>query len=152
MLTVDEIRKEMKATGLLPAPRKLLRKEKGGEIAMATEWTDMRLKKPARIGVQFMGDLFHEDVPDEFIMRVFDSIEMRKKFQETLARKREEKESSPTDKLAQKERKRAADRDYHRKKRAEKKPKSGNSKSETRLVLAKTFPCPNCGAQLMIHE
>jgi hypothetical protein len=122
-------------------------------VLIHTEITaPMRLKKPARIGVQFMGDLFHEDVPDEFIMRVFDSIEMRKKFQETLARKREEKESSPTDKLAQKERKRAADRDYHRKKRAEKKPKSGNSKSETRLVLAKTFPCPNCGAQLMIHE
>jgi protein gp37 len=26
-----------------------------------------RLRKPAVIGVQFMGDLFHKDVPDEFI-------------------------------------------------------------------------------------
>ena len=31
----------------------------------------LRRKKPARIGVQFMGDLFHEDVPFEYIDRVF---------------------------------------------------------------------------------
>lgn len=31
----------------------------------------LRLRKPARIGVQFMGDLFHEDVPDEFIESIF---------------------------------------------------------------------------------
>jgi protein gp37 len=44
-------------------------------VLIHTEITaPMRLKKPARIGVQFMGDLFHEDVPDEFIMRVFDSM------------------------------------------------------------------------------
>jgi protein gp37 len=30
----------------------------------------LRLRKPARIGVQFMGDLFHPDVPDEMIERV----------------------------------------------------------------------------------
>lgn len=30
----------------------------------------LRLKQPARIGVQFMGDLFHENVPDEFIAKV----------------------------------------------------------------------------------
>ncbi len=31
----------------------------------------LNVKKPARIGVSFMGDLFHEDVPFEFIDRVF---------------------------------------------------------------------------------
>jgi protein gp37 len=31
----------------------------------------LRRKKPARIGVQFMGDLFHKDVPFEFIDKVF---------------------------------------------------------------------------------
>lgn len=30
----------------------------------------LRTRKPAVIGVQFMGDLFHEDVPDEFILKV----------------------------------------------------------------------------------
>jgi protein gp37 len=30
----------------------------------------LRRKKPARIGVQFMGDLFHDDVPDAFIFDV----------------------------------------------------------------------------------
>jgi len=29
------------------------------------------LKKPARIGVQFMGDLFHPNIPDNFIVEVF---------------------------------------------------------------------------------
>ena len=32
----------------------------------------LKVKKPSRIGVSFMGDLFHEDVPDEFISEVFD--------------------------------------------------------------------------------
>jgi len=32
----------------------------------------MRLKKPAQIGVQFMGDLFHEDVPESFICSVLE--------------------------------------------------------------------------------
>jgi len=31
----------------------------------------LRLRKPARIGVQFMGDLFHESMPDKFIFSVF---------------------------------------------------------------------------------
>ncbi len=31
-------------------------------------------KKPTRIGVQFMGDLFHEDITDEFIDKVFETI------------------------------------------------------------------------------
>ena len=31
----------------------------------------LRRKKPARIGVCFMGDLFHEQVPDKFIDQVF---------------------------------------------------------------------------------
>ncbi len=30
----------------------------------------LKVKKPSRIGVSFMGDLFHEDVPDAFIRRV----------------------------------------------------------------------------------
>lgn len=34
----------------------------------------LRLKKPAVIGVQFMGDLYHEDVPDEFIDNVMSTI------------------------------------------------------------------------------
>lgn len=34
----------------------------------------LRCRKPATVGVQFMGDLFHEDVPDAFILRVFDTI------------------------------------------------------------------------------
>lgn len=33
-----------------------------------------RTKKPAVIGVQFMGDLFHASVPDEFIDQVFEEI------------------------------------------------------------------------------
>ncbi len=31
----------------------------------------LKHKNPARIGIQFMGDLFHEDVPLEFINKVF---------------------------------------------------------------------------------
>jgi len=31
----------------------------------------LRLQKAARIGVQLMGDLFHEEVPDTFINRIF---------------------------------------------------------------------------------
>lgn len=30
----------------------------------------LKIKKPSRIGVSFMGDLFHEDVPDNFIEQV----------------------------------------------------------------------------------
>jgi protein gp37 len=33
-----------------------------------------KLKKPSVIGVQFMGDLFHEDVPDEWIEKVYSVI------------------------------------------------------------------------------
>jgi predicted RNA-binding Zn-ribbon protein involved in translation (DUF1610 family) len=32
----------------------------------------------------------------------------------------------------------------------EKKGMPGKGASNARLVLAETFPCPNCGAQLMI--
>jgi len=31
----------------------------------------LRRRKPARIGVQFMGDLFHEDVPDTFLDKIW---------------------------------------------------------------------------------
>lgn len=34
----------------------------------------LRTKKPAVIGVQFMGDLFHEDVPDSFIGKTWDTM------------------------------------------------------------------------------
>jgi len=32
----------------------------------------LRRKKPARIGTQFMGDLFHEDVPNDFRTQIYD--------------------------------------------------------------------------------
>jgi protein gp37 len=32
----------------------------------------LHLRKPARIGVQFMGDLFHKDVSDKFIAEIWD--------------------------------------------------------------------------------
>lgn len=35
----------------------------------------MKVKKPSRIAVSFMGDLFHKDVPDEFIRQVFDVMD-----------------------------------------------------------------------------
>ena len=38
----------------------------------------LKCKKPAVIGVQFMGDLFHEDVKNEFIDRVMDIIAQAK--------------------------------------------------------------------------
>jgi len=38
-------------------------------------WDPLRRKKPARIGVQFMGDLFHDDVPFEFVHQVFETME-----------------------------------------------------------------------------
>ncbi len=34
----------------------------------------LRWKKPRRIGVSFMGDLFHDDVPDDFIERVWKTM------------------------------------------------------------------------------
>lgn len=34
----------------------------------------LHLRKPARIWVQFMGDLFHESVPEEFIERIYSTI------------------------------------------------------------------------------
>ena len=45
----------------------------GGEIVLRRKElaAPMTRTKPARIGVQFMGDLFHEDVPVEYIDKVF---------------------------------------------------------------------------------
>ncbi len=44
----------------------------GPPILIASELqAPLRMKTPARIGVQFMGDLFHKDVPFEFIAAVF---------------------------------------------------------------------------------
>jgi protein gp37 len=45
-----------------------------GKVALASDATltqPLRWKKPRRIFVNSMGDLFHEDVPDEWIDRVF---------------------------------------------------------------------------------
>ncbi len=45
-----------------------------GKVALASEATltqPLRWKRPRRIFVNSMGDLFHEDVPDEWIDRVF---------------------------------------------------------------------------------
>jgi protein gp37 len=36
----------------------------------------LKLRKPARIGVQFMGDLWHNDVPNDYIFKIFDIIRM----------------------------------------------------------------------------
>lgn len=45
-----------------------------GEVRLVPELLDLplRWKKPRRIFVNSMSDLFHEKVPDEFIMRVFE--------------------------------------------------------------------------------
>ena len=45
----------------------------GGEPVLIEKELDapLKLKKPAIIGVQFMGDLFYEKVPGEFITKVF---------------------------------------------------------------------------------
>jgi protein gp37 len=47
-----------------------------GEVRCLPERLDMplRWRKPRRIFVNSMSDLFHEDVPDEFIAQVFDVI------------------------------------------------------------------------------
>ncbi len=45
-----------------------------GPFVLRTREMDapLRLKKPGRIGVQFMGDLFHEDMPADFIKSVWE--------------------------------------------------------------------------------
>lgn len=51
----------------------------GGAFALLEDELSapLRLRKPARIGVQFMGDLFHESVPFEWIAAVFGIIAAR---------------------------------------------------------------------------
>jgi protein gp37 len=46
----------------------------GGDVVLREKelQAPLSLRKPARIGVQFNGDLFHEKVPFEFITSVFD--------------------------------------------------------------------------------
>lgn len=47
----------------------------GGPPVMTNRLNDpMHWRKPQRIAVQFMGDLFHEDVPDWALDRIFDRI------------------------------------------------------------------------------
>ncbi len=48
-------------------------------------------KKPARIGVQFMGDLFHEDVPDTMISEVFSIITLANRHTFLMLTKRPER-------------------------------------------------------------
>lgn len=50
--------------------------EDGFKVTLHPDKLDepLRWKKPARIFVCSMGDLFHEDVPDEFILSVFETI------------------------------------------------------------------------------
>lgn len=46
------------------------------------------LKKASRIGVQFMGDLFHEAIPDEFLIRCFNAMRMAPQHRYFLLTKR----------------------------------------------------------------
>lgn len=63
-----------KNPGMPEAERKALAGE-GPFILRERELKNLLgMKKPAVIGVQFMGDLFHEDVPDEFIFTIFEII------------------------------------------------------------------------------
>lgn len=54
--------------------RRFKNKPEKPELDMKELEAPMRLRKPARIGVQFMGDLFHEDVPFRFIAEIFNRI------------------------------------------------------------------------------
>jgi protein gp37 len=47
-----------------------------GQVRLVPELLDwpLRRRKPSRVFVNSMSDLFHEDVPDEFILQVFDVI------------------------------------------------------------------------------
>ncbi len=48
----------------------------------------LKVKKPSMIGVQFMGDLFHEDVPFEFIINIFGTMLKAKQHTYLLLTKR----------------------------------------------------------------
>lgn len=51
----------------------------------------IKRKKPARIGVQFMGDLFHEDIPNEWIAAVFGAMAAAPQHQFFVLTKRAER-------------------------------------------------------------
>lgn len=51
----------------------------------------LRWRKPSRIFVNSMSDLFHEDVPDEFIMRVFDVMDSASRHTFQILTKRPER-------------------------------------------------------------
>lgn len=51
----------------------------------------IKRKKPAIIGTQFMGDLFHKDVPDEFIDRIFVVMALAKQHRFIVLTKRAER-------------------------------------------------------------
>lgn len=48
----------------------------GDEPPVLTErlYEPLRWRKPRRVAVQYMGDLFHENVPDEFLARIFNEM------------------------------------------------------------------------------
>lgn len=48
----------------------------------------LRLKKPSRIGVQLMGDLFHRNIPDKFLIQIFNAMRMAPKHKYFLLSKR----------------------------------------------------------------
>lgn len=51
----------------------------------------LKMKKPQRIAVSFMGDLFHDDVPDQFIKQVFDAMRAADWHEYVLLTKRPER-------------------------------------------------------------
>jgi len=63
--------KRQAANPTLPEP--IRRAAAGGPFILREKElaAPLRRRKPARIGVQFMGDLFHDDVPFEFIDKVY---------------------------------------------------------------------------------
>ena len=51
----------------------------------------LKVKKPSRIGVSFMGDLFHEDVPFTFVSKIFDTISSCSRHEFLILTKRPER-------------------------------------------------------------
>ena len=74
--------------------------ENGFDLQLRPERLDqpLRWKKPRTIFVNSMSDLFHEDVPDEYIQQVFDVMESaeRHRFQVLTKRSRRLAELAPT--------------------------------------------------------
>ena len=67
--------------------------EQGFDLRLVPEMLDLplRWKTPRKIFVNSMSDLFHEGVPDEFIIEVFDIMRLASKHQFQLLTKRPER-------------------------------------------------------------